>query len=118
MRRRREFLDVQRRGRRAPTASFLLVHARSDGGAPARLGITVTRRVGGAVTRNRIKRSVREVFRRCRRDLPDGLDVVVIARDRAAGLTPLAVAEELRPALLALAASRSEAGRPKPADRP
>jgi ribonuclease P protein component len=45
-----------------------------------RLGITATRKVGGAVQRNRIKRVMREIFRRHRRTLAPPLDLVVNAR--------------------------------------
>ena len=48
--------------------------------APARLGITVTRRVGCAVVRNRAKRLVRETFRHLPGLLPQGVDMVVIVR--------------------------------------
>lgn len=51
-----------------------------------RLGITVSRRVGNAVVRNRVKRHVREWFRRARPGLQPDLDVVVIARREAATL--------------------------------
>lgn len=46
----------------------------------ARIGIAASRKLGGAVERNRAKRRVREVFRRL--DLPAGLDIVVMPRDR------------------------------------
>jgi ribonuclease P protein component len=51
-----------------------------------RLGITVSKRVGNAVTRNRIKRWVREFVRQQPADawLPAGCDVVVIAKASAA----------------------------------
>lgn len=49
-----------------------------------RLGITVTRRLGGAVTRNRIKRRLREVFRRNRMKLTPHLDLVINAHRDAA----------------------------------
>lgn len=51
---------------------------REDQG-PIRLGITVTRKVGNAVRRNRIKRLVREWFRQ-RRESVKGLDLVIIAK--------------------------------------
>jgi ribonuclease P protein component len=61
------------------TPLFLVfILARSDGEA-ARLGITVTRKVGNAVRRNRIKRLVREWFRQRRAEL-DSWDVVVVAK--------------------------------------
>ena len=62
----------------------MLVRTSSDG--RARLGITASRKVGNAVTRNRVKRRIREWFRRGGRDLLAGLDVVVIARASAARL--------------------------------
>lgn len=51
---------------------------------PTRIGVTVTRKVGGAVIRNRIKRLVREAFRRVRPGLDAGLDIVWIAKRSAA----------------------------------
>jgi ribonuclease P protein component len=60
----------------------------------ARLGLAVSRRVGGAVVRNRVKRRVREWFRH-RRGLLAGLDLVVTARPAAAALDQFAVARTL-----------------------
>jgi ribonuclease P protein component len=59
--------------------------AGADQDMPTRLGITVTRKVGNAVARNRIKRLVREVFRQHRARLPPGLDIVWVAKQQAAG---------------------------------
>src|SRR5690606_30651670 len=64
--------------------------------APARLGITVSRKVGNAVVRNRIKRVVREAFRHSGALFDAGIDVVVIARPNAAGLGSRQVLEEWR----------------------
>ncbi len=49
-----------------------------------RLGITVTRKVGGATVRNRIKRYVREAFRRKRGSFTPGYDMVWVAKQSAA----------------------------------
>jgi ribonuclease P protein component len=69
-------------GPRVHTPHFLLLLTRGpkpDGAA--RLGVTVTRKVGDAVRRNRVKRLVREAFRLDRALLPNGVDLVVIAKD-------------------------------------
>jgi ribonuclease P protein component len=67
--------------------------ARSD--SDAKLGLAVSRRVGNAVARNRVKRLVREWFRRNRAALPPATDWVVIARQGAAELAAPAFASEL-----------------------
>lgn len=59
------------------------------------LGLVVGRRVGGAASRNRVKRCVREWFRRSREAFPEAMDIVVIARARAAGQPCHALAGEL-----------------------
>lgn len=91
-------------GRRAPTPGFiLLVRARGDGDPLVRLGITVSRKVGGAVVRNRMKRRFRELARLV---LPEsgiaGADHVLIGR--AAGIERRfdQLADELRRALAKL----------------
>jgi ribonuclease P protein component len=63
LRKRREFLRVAA-GRKAHAALFTVQMRRQDGRAePARVGLTVTKKVGGAVERNRIRRRLREVLR-------------------------------------------------------
>jgi ribonuclease P protein component len=70
----------------------LLLFARTGAG---RLGITVSRKVGGAVVRNRVKRWVRDCFRRRRAEFPKGLDLVVVARPGAGTSDHATVCEEL-----------------------
>jgi ribonuclease P protein component len=63
---------------------WFTVLARANNGQPGRLGLTVSKRVDKrAVQRNRLKRLIRESFRRHQRQL-DGLDLVVIPRPSAA----------------------------------
>jgi len=65
----------------------------------SRLGITVSRRVGGAVVRNRVKRLVREFFRHCQHGIAPPQDILVIARPIAAQATYADVVRELSGAL-------------------
>jgi ribonuclease P protein component len=81
-----DFDAVYRRGRSA-ASRHLVVYAfrREDAppGEPARLGVSVSRKVGGAVERNRVKRVIREQFAFFAGDLPTRSDFVVIARPGA-----------------------------------
>jgi ribonuclease P protein component len=102
--RRREFLRAQRTGRKLHTRHFLVfVLVRGDVSdadgtscGVARLGITVTRKVAKAVGRNRIKRLVREVFRRERGALPGGIDLVWVAKRDASSASFSDVSEQMR----------------------
>lgn len=119
LQRRREFLRVQRSGAKHHTRFFLVFVApsmvRERGPAPVargaasseapvakpglpatRLGVTVTRKVGKAVKRNRIKRLVREAFRREHHALPAGLDMVWVAKRDAIDSTFEAVVHDMR----------------------
>ena len=62
----------------------------------SRLGVTVSRRIGNAVIRNRVKRRVREIFRgRIRDALARGTSLVVIARAGAGRLATASITDEL-----------------------
>jgi ribonuclease P protein component len=88
LRRRREFLAVQSAGTKVNTRHFVALVSRGETGAGGRVGLTVSKRVGIAVVRNRIKRLVRE-WLRTHAWVPDGLDVVIIAKDSAARVSGL-----------------------------
>ena len=67
---------------------FLVLYAfpRGDSAADARLGVSVSRKVGGAVQRNAVKRALREAFWGLDRELPSDHDFVLVARPDVAGL--------------------------------
>jgi ribonuclease P protein component len=60
-----------------------------------RIGVTVSRKVGVAVVRNRVKRWIRECFRRRRSEFPRHVDMVVVARPAAAAAGHAVVCREL-----------------------
>lgn len=108
IRRRADYVRLQDKGRKLVSPSLLLFAQLSPASAgaasgpeavartaPARLGITVSRRVGGAVVRNRVKRLLRESFRRIKGRFPAGAELVVIARTAAAAADFATVLREL-----------------------
>ena len=98
LRKRQDYVRIQREGRRRHTEHFVILVA--NGAADrARVGITVSARIGNAVLRNRIKRLVREVMRTLRQQLRPA-DIVVIAKPGAGIVTHAAASSEIRRGLL------------------
>ncbi len=77
IRRHADFQDVYEHGTRIPGRYYTLF-TKPNGLTVGRLGIAATKRLGGAVIRNRAKRLIREVFRR--NDIAPGFDIVVVPR--------------------------------------
>jgi ribonuclease P protein component len=66
--------------KRSASDGVLIVYACENGLDHSRLGCSVSKKVGGAVVRNRYKRLFREAFRLTQHDLPAGVDLIVIPR--------------------------------------
>jgi ribonuclease P protein component len=113
---RTDFLRVQREGKRVHTPHFVIMVLPA---ASQRLGITVTRKTAGAVGRNRVKRLVREVFRRERILFPPSAELVLLARAGADQLDYATVRDEVAQARTALSrAAQKSAPRPGTSEAP
>ena len=100
LKRRAEFLRVASGGRKAPMPGLVLQALDRHDTAPARLGFTVTRKVGNAVVRNRAKRRLREAARLLLRERPLwGVDLVLIGRAGTGPRDFRALLDDLRSAL-------------------
>ena len=105
LRSRLDFGRVYRR-RRSVSDERLIVYGLPNGLDDSRLGLSVSRKYGGAVARNRFKRLVREAFRLSRDELPASLDLIVIPR---VGVAPELPA--IRESLVRLASRLASSGR-------
>ena len=94
LRYRKDFELAFQGGSRRHTKNFTII-LRPNGLQFSRLGVTVGKKVGNAVKRNRVKRYLREFFRLHKHQLPPSHDVVIVAREDAATLAYQDVHEEL-----------------------
>jgi ribonuclease P protein component len=92
---------VYKRGRKARRPSFTVFGLPNDVGR-CRIGLTVTRKVGGAVARNRIKRVLREVFRRHGMKLEQPMDLVVNGQRALLRMSARQIEQELLGAIAKL----------------
>lgn len=107
-----DFQRVRRRGRRQQGQWLTLAYARrvetrrqreatarpdeaQTAPPPARIGFSVSKRVGSAVTRNRVKRRLREAIRRRLWKTQPGWDMILLARPEAAQVEYAALADEV-----------------------
>jgi ribonuclease P protein component len=103
LRKRSEFLNVAKTGERYVTPAFIIQIFQRPSEGPVRYGITASRKVGGAVKRNRAKRRLRALLKDI---LPrighPGFDYVIIAREEALRRNFALMGDELEKALMRL----------------
>ena len=116
LKRRREFLAAARGMFRPMPCVVVQMRARADD-SPARVGFTVTKRVGKAVVRNRARRRLREAVRLLAREEPAllrrGHDYVFIAREQTPTCDFSMLVQQVRNALQRLNAGKGHAARPR-----
>jgi ribonuclease P protein component len=108
LRRPADFQRVYER-RRSASDGWLIVYGRENGLPHLRLGLSVSRKVGKAVRRNRLRRLYREAFRLSRHEMPAGLDLVLIPRRPE--VPPLDELKRALPRLVRQVARKLAAGR-------
>lgn len=99
LRSRLDFEVIAREGVRRQSAHFLIITRGNDLGF-SRLGVIASKRIGKAVERNRVKRLMREFFRRHKELLDPSTDYVIIGKGGVKDLTYDEVKDELSPLLL------------------
>ena len=91
---RADFVNVNRSGQRHHTKHFIVILTQNGLGSN-RLGITVSKKTGSAVKRNRVKRLIREFFRLNRLYFPQGYDILIVAKKDASYCHLREIKEEL-----------------------
>ena len=78
------FRRLYARGKSAAN-SYLVIYCRKNGSTENRIGYTVSKKLGHAIVRNRVRRRLREIYRLHESEFLPGRDIVVVARSRTVG---------------------------------
>ncbi|CAG9622879.1 ribonuclease P protein component [Sutcliffiella rhizosphaerae] len=83
----KDFQHVFQKGKSMANRQFVIYAVKQEGQSEFRVGLSVSKKIGNAVTRNRIKRLIREAIHELKDRLPVGIDLVVIARKPTAEMS-------------------------------
>lgn len=81
-----EFQQVFKKGKSVANRQFVIYTYKKDEQPQFRIGLSVSKKIGNAVTRNRIKRYIRQAFFEMNEELQNDMDYIIIARHEAATL--------------------------------
>lgn len=90
----RDFRYLYKKGK-SVAGSYLVIYAKKAGKKENILGITVTKKLGNAVVRNRVRRLIRECYRLREREIKVGYKIVIVARGRAANADFYAIKNDM-----------------------
>lgn len=95
----REFKRVYGKGKSEVTPYFVLYYLKNNQNKK-RLGITVNKKIGKAVIRNRAKRVLREAYRHLEADIKSGYDIILVSRGKTPFVKSTVIEESLKNVLL------------------
>lgn len=100
LKKRAQFLKVAARGQKIPTPSLVLQLLYRNDNEPGRVGFTVTKKVGNAVIRNRVKRRLRAVLQQVNQEVSlQGVDLVLVGRNKTFSKSYSLIVKDLYQAL-------------------
>ena len=91
----RDFKYLYRKGN-SIAAGYLVIYYKKTPKKENTLGITVTKKLGNAVTRNRVRRLIRECYRLYESEMSLGYNIVIVARGKAAGAPFLSIKSDMK----------------------
>lgn len=90
-----DFQSVFKGGKSFANRQFVIYMYKNELNVPFRIGLSVSKKVGNAVTRNRIKRHVRQSFTEMKEEIVPGYDFIIIARKPAAEMNGTEIKKSL-----------------------